>query len=125
MRSRARERGQSTVELAVVLPVVMVLLLAVAQSGVLVRDRLATVHAARVAARAVVVDPTTSSAVSALDAAGGRAGDARVELGGELRSGGFATVTVHLEPVRLPLVGRVLGATTLSERLTVLVEGPA
>ena len=122
-RSGGVERGQASVELALVLPVVVVLLLAVLQAGVLVRDRLATVHAARVAARAVIVDPTPTAAAAALEAAGGRAGDATAQVGGERRAGGYATVTVRLTPARLPIVGRVVGATVLTETLTVLVEG--
>ncbi len=118
-------RGQATVELAVVLPVVVLLLLAVLQAGSLVRDRLATVHAARVAARAVIVEPTPAAAAAALRAAGGRAADARVQLGGDQRSGGYATITVRLTPARVPIVGRAIGATVLTETLTVLVEGPS
>ena len=118
-------RGQATVELAVVLPVVVLLLLAVLQAGSLVRDRLATVHAARVAARAVIVEPTPAAAAAALEATGGRAADARVQIGGERRSGGYATITVRLTPARVPIVGRAIGATVLTETLTVLVEGPS
>ncbi len=124
-RVRPDGRGQATVELAIVLPVVVVLLLAVLQAGSLVRDRLAAVHAARVAARAVIVEPTSAAAAAALDAAGGRAADARVQLGGERHPGGHASVTVRLSPTRLPIVGRAVAARELTETLTVLVEGPS
>lgn len=119
------ERGQASVELAVILPVVMILLLAVVQAAVLVRDRMAAVAAVRVAARAVVVDPEPRAATDALAAAGGRVADARVEVGGARRAGGLAQVTVRLEPTRLPIVGRAIGAVRIEERLTVLVEGPS
>ena len=124
-RAATSQRGQASVELAVILPIVVVLLLAVVQAGSLVRDRLATVHAARVAARAVIVEPSTSAATDALAAVGGRAGDAQVALSGNRGPGGYVTVTVRLAPARLPIVGRAIGATELSERLTVLVEGPS
>jgi Flp pilus assembly protein TadG len=53
------DRGQSTVELALVLPFVMLVLLGVVQVGGLVRDQILVVHAAREAARAgaVTTDP--------------------------------------------------------------------
>ncbi len=122
---QCRQGGQATVELAVVLPLVVVLLLAVLQAGCLVRDRLAAVHAARVAARAVIVDPSPHAASVALAAIGGRAGDATARVGGERHAGGYATVTVRLMPTRVPIVGRAIGATELTETLTVLVEGPS
>jgi Flp pilus assembly protein TadG len=121
-RRRRPERGQATVELAVVLPVVVVLLLLVAQVGLLVRDRVLVVHAARAAARAVAVEPMPSAATAAArPVLGGRAA---VHLGGDTGPGGLATVTVVAEPVRLPVVGVAMGGLRLRESLVVRVEGP-
>ena len=67
-RRRARRgstRGQATVEFAFVLPLVVLALLAVVQVGVVVRDQLGVVHAAREAARAASVDPDPGRAVRA------------------------------------------------------------
>lgn len=50
------QRGQATVELALALPLVLIGLLLVVQAGLVVADHVATVHAAREAARAVAVD---------------------------------------------------------------------
>ena len=50
------ERGQATVEAALVLPLVALLLLAVVQIGLLVRTELLVTHAAREAVRAAAVD---------------------------------------------------------------------
>jgi Flp pilus assembly protein TadG len=47
--------GQATVELAVALPLVVTLLLLVVQVGLVVRDQLLVVHAAREAARTAAV----------------------------------------------------------------------
>ncbi len=115
-------RGQATVELALVLPVVAVLLLLVLQVGLLARDRVLAVHAARVAARAVAVEPDVAAARQALR----QVGDDRfrVVLSGELTPGGTATVTVTARPTALPIIGRVLGGAEVSERLSVRVEGP-
>lgn len=60
--SRADERGQATVELALVLPVVVLLCLLVAQVGQVVRYRVLTVHAAREVARAAAVTPRAPDA---------------------------------------------------------------
>lgn len=118
---RVSERAQATVELAVVLPVVAVLMVLVLQVGLVARDRVAAVNAARVAARAVIVEPSPDAARRALDRHGGPG--ASVRLDGDLRPGGLARVTVELRPTRLPVVGRVLGDVVLREELTVLVEG--
>ena len=51
------QRGQATVEFAFVLPLIVLAALAVIQVGLVVRDQLGVVHAAREAARAASVDP--------------------------------------------------------------------
>ena len=55
--ARPGERGQATVEFALLLPVLVLALLAVLQVAFVVRDQVAVVHAAREAARAASVDP--------------------------------------------------------------------
>lgn len=122
-RHHRGERGQATVELALVLPAVTLLLVLVLQVGLLARDRVAAVAAARVAARAVIVEPSEGAARRALWDHGGPGAGAGVTVGGQLRPGGLARVTVEMEPTRLPLTGRFLGGLVLREQLTVLVEG--
>ncbi len=122
MSGRA-QRGQATVEVALVLPVVVVMALLVVQTGLLVRDQVLAVHAARAAARAVAVAPRTGVAESAVRATG-LGSRARVRLDGDLTPGGIASVTVVVDPVRVPVVGRALGGLRLSERMAALVEEP-
>ncbi len=117
-------RGQATVELALLLPLVLMVLLVVLQVGVLARDRLAVVHATRAAARAVIVDPSPEAAARSLRAQGGAAAGARVTVSGSLRAGGLATVTVTMSATAVPIIGHVVSGVTLRERLTVYVEGP-
>ena len=104
------------------LPVLVVVALLVLQAGLLARDQVVAVHLARTAARAVAVaGPSGAAAAAARSGLGRRVS---VSVGGEARPGGLATVTVALDPVRVPVVGRGLGGLRLQERLTVLVEGP-
>ena len=64
------EGGQATVELALVLPFVVLLLLLVVQVAVIARGQVLVVHVAREAARALAVDPDPAAARrTALDAA--------------------------------------------------------
>ena len=46
-RPTQREKGQSTVEFALVLPVLLIFMLVAVQVGLLVRDYIMVIHAAR------------------------------------------------------------------------------
>ncbi len=108
-RRRARaadDQGQSTVELALVLPFVVVALLLVVQVGVVAHDQVLVTHAAREAARAASVsaDPDAPRRAAV---AGGGLDPSRLTVTTEGRAGPGSVVRVHLEyrsPVRLPLV---------------------
>ena len=114
--------GQASVEAALVLPVLVVVALVVLQAGVLARDQLVTIHVARTAARAAAVGGVPA-AVSVV-AGTGNGSRSSVGVAGDVRPGGLATVTVTVDPTRVPVVGRGLGGLRLRERLTVLIEGP-
>ncbi|MEO6121854.1 MAG: TadE/TadG family type IV pilus assembly protein [Acidimicrobiales bacterium] len=60
MRREGNE-GQASVELALALPLIALLLLLIAQFGLVVRDQVLVVHAAREAARRAAVDPAEAS----------------------------------------------------------------
>jgi Flp pilus assembly protein TadG len=131
VRSRRRaaprypECGQSTVELAVVLPVVVLLILVGLQAALVVRDRVLLVHATRAVGRTVIVDPTEGAARRSLAAQGPPGAQATVQLSGDRRPGELVTVRVAARPTQLPLVGRVVAGLELREQLVVMVEGPA
>jgi len=55
---RRNERGSAVVEFALVLPIVLLVLLAVVQVGVLARDRLLLSQAARAGARTAAIEPS-------------------------------------------------------------------
>lgn len=119
-----RDRGQSSVEVALLLPLVAVLLLAVVQVGLVVRDQVLVVHAAREAARAAAVDPAEGAARDAAEAATALA-PARldVSVSGRGDPGSRVAVAVtYASPTVVPLVGRLLGDVTVTARATMRVE---
>ncbi len=117
-------RGQATVELALLLPVVAAVLMAVVQVGLVVRDQVLVVHAAREAARAVAVDPSPAAAGDAAVAATGLdPGRLQVTLGPQRAPGERVSVTVlYAAPTRVPLVGRLVGDLRLRAEVTTRVE---
>jgi Flp pilus assembly protein TadG len=118
------ERGQATVELALVLPLVVVLLLALVQAAVVARDQILVTHAAREAARAVAVDDDVDAARRAAEQAGPLAAE-RLDVTVTGRDGVGSRVRVVVRytlPTRVPLVGRVLDEVALEASATMRVE---
>ena len=118
---RARgESGQATVEFALVLPLVILAALAIIQVGLLVRDHLAVVHAAREAVRAASVDPDPSSAV---DAAHRTLPHADVDVSSRPSVGEPIAVEVRYRAVTdVPLVGVLFPDPVLHSRAVMRVE---
>lgn len=130
-RPTGRDEGQAAVELALVLPLVGLLLLALVQVGLLVRDQVMLVHAAREGARAAAVHPQPASArYAARDAATSSAGVPARVLDVEVHHHGAGpdaevTVTVrYAAPTDVPLVGALLGDVALQASATMRVEPP-
>lgn len=120
------ERGQSTVELALVLPVVVLLLLALLQVGLVARDVVLVAHAAREGARAAAADPDPEAAREAAEAAAGLSAD-RLEVRTSGRGDAGTRVRVQVTyriPTAVPIVGRFLGDHTARSTVTMRVEGP-
>ena len=118
------ERGQATVELALVLPLVVVLLLALVQAAVVARDQILVTHAAREAARAAAVDDDVDVARRAAEQAGPLAAE-RLDVAVTGRDGVGSRVRVVVRytlPTRVPLVGRVLDEVTVTASATMRVE---
>jgi Flp pilus assembly protein TadG len=139
---RADACGQASVELALVLPVVALLLLGLLQAGVVVRDQLLVVQAAREGAREASVTPATERIEAAArqaapglggelpDRPGTRSGDGAdrsssrvdVRIRRGPRTGDLTTVTVSARPTRLPVVGRALGEHRIGASATMRIE---
>jgi Flp pilus assembly protein TadG len=122
---RARERGSAVVEFALVLPILLLLCLALVQVGLLARDQLLLVQAARAGSRQAALDPEDSAVRSAaLDAAPGL-DPARVEVT-VVRAGGLgkpvevtvdygASIAVPLAGLFFPSEVRLEASTTMRQ----------
>src|ERR671922_1649946 len=113
MRTRREaEGGTAAVEFALVLPLLMVVALAVVQTGLLVRDRVLVEAAGRAAARAAAVQDDTTAIRTAALAAAPSLDDAAVGIDVERRGARGEPVTVSLRyssSVRVPFVGWLFG----------------
>ncbi len=113
-----RERGQATVEVVLVLPFVVLVVSAVLQVTVIVRDTIRLGHVAREAARSAMVDdPTTAGeharASTALDPS-----RLTVDVQGGDAPGDRLVVTVRYRmPTDVAVVGVLLPEVTIEERL--------
>ena len=121
-RDAAHDRGQATVELALALPLVCLLLIAVVQVAVIGRDLLAVQLAAREAARAAAV---AAAPVGAGEAAARRAVALRPLVVEITEHNGTVTATVqYSDRTDVPLVGALLPDVVLTATVTMAVEPP-
>ena len=124
-----RPRGQATVELALVLPVVVVVLLLVVQVSLVGLAQVLVGHAARAGARTAAVEASTAAIrAAAADTPGLRADRTRVLVGPRGAPGSLVSVTVRYRvPTEVPLVGRLVGDPTVEAtvRMQVEVDGAA
>ncbi len=96
------QRGQATVEFALVLPLIAALLLLIVQVGLVMRDELLVTHAAREAVRAAAVDP----GADVLTVAQARTGISGLNVTAA-NANDVVVVHVHYDsPIRLPLLNR-------------------
>jgi Flp pilus assembly protein TadG len=116
----SRERGQATVEFALVLPVLVLALMAVLQVALVVRDHIALVHATREAARQASVDPDPSAARRAAHRS---LPHSHVEVGARPRVGESIKVRVtYRSHTDLPLVGALFPDPVLESEVVMRVE---
>jgi hypothetical protein len=112
---RSGDEGQSSVELALVLPVVALVALAVVQAAVVAQRQILVVHAAREAARAAAVadhDPAGAATRGARRASGLDASRVQVEL--EMRDDTVVVVVRYVDPTDVALAGVFLPDVTLT-----------
>lgn len=120
-----RELGQSTAELALLLPMLVVAALAVVQVGVVARDYVLVNHAVREAARQAAVDPTERSALEAASRAAPGLDPAELDvvLTGGRSAGDVLTVELRYRAATaVPMVGLMLGDISMGGVASVRVE---
>ena len=124
------DRGQATVELALVLPLVVLLGLLVAQVGVVVREQVLLTHATREAARAAAVAEGDRLVAARRGAtlAGPLAAD-RLTAEVSVDAGMVRVVTHYRSVTDLPLVGALvpdldLGSSAAMRVESVVEDGP-
>lgn len=125
--TRRRQRGsegQAAVELALALPLVALLLLALVQLGFLVRDQVLVVHAAREGVRQAAVDASVDAARRAAAGSSGLAPDRMtVSMSGRGGPGSHVRITVtYRAPTDVPLVGAAVGDLQMHASATMRVE---
>lgn len=118
------DAAQATVELALLLPVVVALLLAVLQVGLLARDVVLVTHASREAARVAATDPDPRAARAAAIASSGLDGRRlTVTLHGRGGEGSRVEAEViYRIHLAIPLVGALIGDRTIRSSATMRVE---
>jgi Flp pilus assembly protein TadG len=119
-----REGGQAAVELALTLPLLALLALALLQVALVVRDQVLLTHAAREAAReAAVADDPVAARRGAL--AGSRLDEDRLVVtttgGGEAGDRVTASLT-YRAPTDVPVVGALVGDVRLRASVTMREE---
>ena len=120
----AAERGQAAVELALVLPLLGILLLVLVQVGVIVREQILVVHAAREAAREAAVDPSLDAARAAASASSSL-DPHRLDVTFTGRGAAGSRVQVRAKygpPTGVPLIGEVVKGLRLEASATMRVE---
>jgi Flp pilus assembly protein TadG len=105
---RRRERGSAVVEFALLLPLLLVMLLALVQIGVLARDRLLVAEAARAGARAAATHDSVPAVSDAAVAAGAGLDPSRIGVEVERTGGRGDPVSVAVS-YDAPVMGVLLG----------------
>ena len=123
MRRGRLQTGQATVELALCLPLVAVLLLLVVQAGIVVTDQVAVVQAAREAARRATVDPDPDAARRAALTGRLQPGRTTVVVDRLVGTPPLARATIrHRAATDVPIIGRLLPEIQLAASATMAVE---
>jgi hypothetical protein len=122
--ARTADGGQASVEVALALPLVVFLLFALVQGGLLVRDHILATHAAREAARAAALQDDPQVIERAATRAGPLDPDRlRVDVSGREGPGSLLTVTIaYRAPTHVPLVGPLLGDIGMRASASMRVE---
>jgi len=120
----SRDDAQASVELALLLPVILLLVLLVLQIGLVGRDVVRVAHASREAVRAAATDDDPGAArQAAIESSGLDPDRLQVTVRGRGAPGSRVTVTiVYTTLTAVPLVGVLAGDRALRSTATMRVE---
>jgi hypothetical protein len=119
------ESGQATVELALCLPLVLLLLIGLVQVGLVAREQILVTHAAREAVRQMAVDDWEGASVQQVAQRSGldpKRLQIHIHRAGKSSDKVMAQLS-YRSPVRVVLVGRLVGEITLSSQAAMRHEG--
>jgi TadE-like protein len=124
--AKRKDGGQATVELALCLPLVALVLAGVVEVGALASDQARLWHSAREAVRVAAVDPDVGDVEEAAQANGLDGVVLVVRPPAAFRvQGDPVTVQLSFRPrARVPLLAPIVERMTLSARATMRVEQP-
>lgn len=126
-RSRPTERarrlvgtaGQATVEFALTMPIVLVLILGMTQVGVAIRNELAVELAAREGARAASVSAQPAGAASSAATA---AVDLPISVVTQVSDDRVTVTVTYIDPTDVAIIGPFLGPSTHRATTTMALE---
>ena len=119
--ARSKSAGQATVEFALILPFLALLLLTVVQVGLLVRARVLLTHAAREAVREAAVGAADAEIRDAAVASGGLSPEHLSVV--VSRHDGRATVELrYVQETDVPLVGPLIGDAVFDAAASMRLE---
>jgi Flp pilus assembly protein TadG len=126
MDRNGREGGQATIELALALPILVLVILAFLEASLVGADQVRVSHAAREGARVAAVKPETEAIEAAVRASGLSGAEVEIDPPPSQRTqGGAVTVTVRYHPRgHIPLIGELFTNLTLTSEATMRVEVP-
>ena len=122
MKPSSNDAGQATVEVALAVPLLVIIMLFGVQIAMVIRDQIATIAAAREAARAVVVaNGNTGAAEAAITRTAALAPNRRsVHIS---TNNGLVTATItYRSPTDLPLIGIFIPDITVHATATMALE---
>jgi hypothetical protein len=120
------QAGQATVELALGLPILALVLAATVEVGLLASDQARLWHAAREAARVAAVDPDEADVIAAAERVGLTPLDVAVRPNPAYRKQGEAVsvFVAHVPEGRIPLLGKAMSLLRLTAEATMRIEQP-
>lgn len=122
MKRTNNDAGQATVEVALAVPLLVVVMLFGVQIALVIRDQIATIAAAREAARAVVVADGKTNVADAAVARTAALNPSRRSVKVSINGGLVTAIVTYRSPTDLPLVGIFIPDITVHSSATMALE---